>query len=305
MANNIFVPAGSYSLTSKDIYVTLHANCADRQGNYVPSHVKYSVADAEQVVDIENVNGVLTLQKIGRNPYDELGQYVPAGTYQHTSKDIFVTLEAVCKDRKGVYQPASTVRYSALDAPSFADIENINGVLVCDDNLSPIFQLTAVSQNDGECSQGENITAIVTSTSGVNFWIAPVIPPSPYPATQFPYQEPVKLPIPGDGKPSPTWFFKASGKLADASVTIEINTPNQPVLYITIEGDDLVKWGSQNFVNPSFFTNQVYQTGSCGVFGLATSTQGAEHKDGQALQPVSWIYTITTGVNNPQTTFPK
>ncbi|MCC2603775.1 hypothetical protein [Planctobacterium marinum] len=58
----VFVPAGSYQLTSIGIHVTIQALCKKIDGSWVRSvPVRYTAKDAAQLADISNIDGQLTL----------------------------------------------------------------------------------------------------------------------------------------------------------------------------------------------------------------------------------------------------
>ncbi|MEI7867230.1 MAG: jacalin-like lectin [Candidatus Methylumidiphilus sp.] len=56
-----YVPAGSYQGSSSGITVTISANCLNVQGNSVASSLTYTTAQAANIQDISNNNGVLTI----------------------------------------------------------------------------------------------------------------------------------------------------------------------------------------------------------------------------------------------------
>lgn len=159
-------------------------------------------------------------------------------------------------------------------------------------SLNPIFQLSALSQNDQPnpscpgCSVGDQITATLLSYGGGQIFLSD--PPQPYPATQFPINTPVLLPIPNSGKPTPTWFMEVENGIENAWFLLEVTTPGISTKRILIEGINMPAWTKEG---PK--TNQIYQGGDCGIFGFA-------QKNTPANQPVYWIYTVTGGVCNPQ-----
>lgn len=59
--NGPFLPAGSYSIVTTQIVITITAYCANVHGQYLVSKVVYTQAQAAALKDIINVNGVLTL----------------------------------------------------------------------------------------------------------------------------------------------------------------------------------------------------------------------------------------------------
>ncbi|PZN73005.1 MAG: hypothetical protein DM484_23485 [Candidatus Methylumidiphilus alinenensis] len=56
-----YVPAGSYQGSSSGISVTISATCLNAQGNSVASTLTYTTTQAATISDIENKNGVLTI----------------------------------------------------------------------------------------------------------------------------------------------------------------------------------------------------------------------------------------------------
>ena len=63
------------------------------------------------------------------NPTNKYGQYVPAGSYQNSSSNITVTINAQCTQLDENVAP-STLTYSTEVAVVIDDIENKNGKLV-------------------------------------------------------------------------------------------------------------------------------------------------------------------------------
>lgn len=60
----------------------------------------------------------------------ESNQYVPAGSYLLTSKDVEVSINAISTCVDGTHNPNAAVTYPATEAPSIGDIINENGNLV-------------------------------------------------------------------------------------------------------------------------------------------------------------------------------
>jgi hypothetical protein len=112
-----YVPNGSYKKTSRNIKVTLSAECQKQDGIWQPSTL--DITDLNQPT-VENDNGTLKSVSIPR------GGYVPTGSYQETSRNIKVILTAECQKQDGTWQP------STLDITNLAygvDVANNNGQL--------------------------------------------------------------------------------------------------------------------------------------------------------------------------------
>jgi hypothetical protein len=114
-----YVPNGSYRQTSREIKVTLSAECQKIDGSW-----QLTTFDLTEIgyVELENNDGTLTVS----GPASPTPGYVPGGSYQQTSRNIKVTLSAQCQKIDGSWQP------SALNITNLnnADVENQNGVLV-------------------------------------------------------------------------------------------------------------------------------------------------------------------------------
>jgi Beta-1,3-glucanase len=130
---NQYIPAGSYQLTSTDITVTINATCQTETGLRIQSPaLAYTSEAANSIGDITNVNGTLIIgQGNGStpNPTNLLGQYVPAGSYQLTSTNITVTINASCETEAGTWVQSPPLVYTSQEAANFKDIININGTL--------------------------------------------------------------------------------------------------------------------------------------------------------------------------------
>lgn len=156
---------------------------------------------------------------------------------------------------------------------------------------NPVFQLSALSQNDQAnpscpgCSEGAKITAMVTDHGGCELLTSP--PPPPYPASNVPVGEWVHLPIPNSKEPTPTWFFEVTDGIENAWIDLVIFTPNYGFTEIYLQGSNMPCWVAQNKENP---TNQIYKKGNCGIFGYAQEN---------VTDLTYWIYTVTAGVCNP------
>jgi len=146
-----------------------------------------------------------------------------------------------------------------------------------------IFQLTVVSQNDGQCAVGSQLSVVVDPPTGGG-----TLNPG-----SFPVSEPVPLPIPpapgSSAPPSPTWFLAVGDDIANAQYTLTISGPDgaNPTA-ITVTGADVQTWAA---VNVSNSTNQVYLEAACGIFGYAQSNP--------IPGGTQWIYTVTAGVAYP------
>lgn len=148
------------------------------------------------------------------------------------------------------------------------------------DTMSHIFQLTAVSQNDPQCSIGSQLTATITSYNGGTLT-----------ANSSPLTVDLPIPPPPTPPPSPTWFLALDHTIKDASFSIEIaGPPGTQTTAITINGSDMPGWVAQNEKEK---TNQIYKQGTCGIFGFA-------QRNVVEGQGVYWIYTVTGGVCDPQ-----
>ena len=133
MNNNQYFPKGSYLLTSKGDYVTINAECEVTGGNWVQSKpITYSKSKAENIRDIANIEGnlkIFTSESPEPNPTDNLGPYVPAGSYQLTSRNVTVTINAECEQTGGNWVKSNPLNYSSQEASNFRDIANIEGEL--------------------------------------------------------------------------------------------------------------------------------------------------------------------------------
>ena len=111
--------------------MTITAECQTPNGAWKPSTLTYTEDQTGNLTDIANTNGVLTLESSGplqKNGYDGLGKYVPAGSYQQTTRNVSITIQAQCLNdaQKGV---ASEITYTANESVFFQDLQNDNGVL--------------------------------------------------------------------------------------------------------------------------------------------------------------------------------
>ncbi len=128
-----YVPAGSYQNSSANISVTINAQCTRFDGGGIPATLTYTTEVAVVIDDIANANGKLVMPA-GKdpsqpNPTNKFGQYVPAGSYQNSSADISITLNAECEQTGGNVVPSPPLTFLATDAASISDIENREGVL--------------------------------------------------------------------------------------------------------------------------------------------------------------------------------
>jgi hypothetical protein len=60
--------------------------------------------------------------------YASVAQYVPAGTYQQSSSDLSIEIQAQCRSTSGA-TVTSTLQYTSTEAFNIRDISNNNGVL--------------------------------------------------------------------------------------------------------------------------------------------------------------------------------
>lgn len=133
MNANQYIPEGSYLLTSQNVEVTINAECQQTGGNWIQSSpLSFSQAEAAKIRDIANIEGKLTVFKSDSpepNPTNQLGPYVSAGSYQLTSRNITVTLNARCEQTGGNWIQSDPLKYSSQEAGDFKDIANIEGQL--------------------------------------------------------------------------------------------------------------------------------------------------------------------------------
>ena len=138
MNSNQYVPKGSYLITSRDVTITINAECEQTGGNWVQSiPLTFTQAEAEKIRDIANIEGKLTLytsESPKPNPTSNLGPYVPSGSYQLTSRDVTITINAECEQTGGNWVQSNPLNYTSQEASSFRDIANIEGELKSFDN---------------------------------------------------------------------------------------------------------------------------------------------------------------------------
>src|SRR5689334_8704567 len=129
--NSPYVPAGSYQTSAIDIHITLNAMCQESSGAWVKSPpLSYSAHDVANIVDIHNLEGTLGLTHDGNRPNPtSLSKYVPAGSYQASSKDIQVTINAMCQQSSGPWMQSPPLSFSASEAADIVDIQNADGTL--------------------------------------------------------------------------------------------------------------------------------------------------------------------------------
>ncbi len=128
-----YVPAGSYQNSSSSISVTINAQCTRFDGGVIPSTLTYTTDVAVVIDDIANSNGKLVMPA-GKdpsqpNPTNKFGQYVPAGSYQNSSSDISIILNAECEQTGGNRVQSPPLTFLATDAVNISDIENREGTL--------------------------------------------------------------------------------------------------------------------------------------------------------------------------------
>lgn len=162
---------------------------------------------------------------------------------------------------------------------------------------NPVFQLSMVSQNDQPnpscpgCAAGKEIYGEVISAKikGGTF-LSKTDPIKNYPASNEPLDTMVHLPYPlVPAPPTPTWFFEITDGIENFSLKAIIQTAEAQTTTIHIDGANMPGWVKKNKKET---TNQIYQTGNCGIFGFAQSNDQAGY--------TTWIYTLTAGVCNPQ-----
>lgn len=132
MSSNQYIPKGSYLITSRNISITITANCRQSNGNIIPSNLSFSQEEALKIRDIANIEGKLTIFSSDSpepNPTTNLGPYVPAGSYQLTSENVTITLSATCEQTGGNWIQSQPLKYTSNEASNFRDIANIEGNL--------------------------------------------------------------------------------------------------------------------------------------------------------------------------------
>lgn len=131
--SNQYVPAGSYQLTSRDVQITINASCEQTGGNLVQSPpLTFTLAEAASIGDIANMEGTLTRQPGNEgtpNPTNNYGQFVPAGSYQRTSSNITITINASCEQTGGNWVESPPLTFTAEAGKSLRDISNREGTL--------------------------------------------------------------------------------------------------------------------------------------------------------------------------------
>jgi|GEM_PF-5748202 len=127
---NQYVADGSYAATSRNVRITIAADCLKANGRDLnPSKVTYTAPDAATIADITNDDGELVLVRCDHptsNAHNRLGRFVPAGSFQASSKNIVVTVEAECLKVDQTYH-LSHVWFHAEAAKNIADIANVDG----------------------------------------------------------------------------------------------------------------------------------------------------------------------------------
>ena len=126
-----YLPSGSYLINSQNISITLNATCQNVNGQSVPSSLTYEASQLGPVFDIHNTNGQLGLSVqsgVPNKPVPSGSPFIPSGSYALTSQQISVTISASCQNMQGQWVP-STLTFTADEASSITDINNINGQL--------------------------------------------------------------------------------------------------------------------------------------------------------------------------------
>jgi hypothetical protein len=132
MSSNQYIPKGSYLITSRSVSVTINASCRQSNGNVVPSSLSFSQEEASKIRDIANIEGKLTVftsDSPEPNPTTNLGPYVPAGSYQLSSDNVTVIIDAVCEQTGGNWVQSQPLEFTSELASNFRDIANIEGTL--------------------------------------------------------------------------------------------------------------------------------------------------------------------------------
>ena len=147
-SSNQYIPAGSYQSNSTVVSVKITAQCTNNAGNQVSSTLTYTDADAANIGEINNVNGVLTIasgSSSTSNPNTSYGPYVPAGSYQNSCSEIWIEITASCTTPSGG-TATSTLSYPADAYNTIVDISNNNGSLIL---ITPVFLVvTGLMQGD-------------------------------------------------------------------------------------------------------------------------------------------------------------
>jgi hypothetical protein len=123
-----FIPGGSYQESSDNIVVTISATCLNLSQEPVSALLTFSETQLNNVLDIANENGVLTMLPGSGTPPNASNQFIPAGSYQNSSSNILITISANCKTVAG-NMVSSQTKYSASQAATLMDIQNYNGSL--------------------------------------------------------------------------------------------------------------------------------------------------------------------------------
>ncbi|OCX52147.1 hypothetical protein BEL04_11685 [Mucilaginibacter sp. PPCGB 2223] len=139
MSQNQYLPAGSYQLTSSNISVTINAQI-EQNGSLVNcTPLTYTAQQTNTIGDIAISNGALSIipgNGSAPNADNQLGIYVPAGSYQVSGQNITITLNAECETASGDLVQSAPLIYPAVNGAIVTDISNNNGSL--DFNITPI-----------------------------------------------------------------------------------------------------------------------------------------------------------------------
>lgn len=123
-----YVPQGSYLLTSSEVNILIQGTNTFNNLPCVP--LSYSEGMASGIEDISNDNGKLIITPGNGNVPNptQNGPFIPSGSYSIVTKDITITVTALCLNEKsqGIM---SKVSFNQTQAATLKDIININGVL--------------------------------------------------------------------------------------------------------------------------------------------------------------------------------
>jgi len=117
-------------------------------GTWVESQaLHYTMKNVLDAIDIANVNGLLFVilrdgssnQPRSQNSSQSLGKFIPAGSYQRTSRNVRVSIFGICQLFDGSWETVQQpLQYSSEQAQQMKDICNIDG------QLTAVYNVTAV-----------------------------------------------------------------------------------------------------------------------------------------------------------------
>lgn len=128
-----YVPSGSYGLSSRNVRITVTADCVALSGARSRSSISYAANALAGVSDLANMNADLAFVRedgqVLSTPEWSGSAFIPCGTYLRTSNLVSVAIEAECRDHAGVWRPAS-LTFTKDQALGWGDIANSDGALV-------------------------------------------------------------------------------------------------------------------------------------------------------------------------------